>query len=286
MTASADQHEVGQHDVDQHHVVQHAFAAALLVPAMAIPAGIRAGGSRERRQDLQDQQCRFAVHRNNVVVSLVDALAATFPVSQALVGEAFFRAMARARVQADPPRSPVLIDYARDFPDFVAGFAPAAGVPYLADVARIEALRVRAYHAADASPVPESLYRGLVAAPEALAAARMTLHPACHWLRSDYAAHSIWLAHQGLEDLANASLVGIDIERAEDVLIVRPEFEVVVATLPRGAIHFLDALRAGQTLASAFAAAQAEVDDLDSGALFTLLIQHGLAVVVDAIVES
>lgn len=264
-------------------VGQHAFAAALLVPAMAIPAGIRAGG---RQDDRQDQQRRFAVHRNNVVVSLVDALAATFPVSEALVGEKFFRAMARARVQADPPRSPVLIEYAQEFPDFVAGFAPAAGVPYLADVARIEALRVLAYHAADASPVPDSLYRELLAAPEALAAARLTLHPACHWLRSDYAVHSIWLAHQGLEDLASASLDGIDVERAEEVLIVRPDFEVVVAALPPGAIEFLEALRGGQTLGSAFAAAQAAVDDLDSGALFTLLIQHGLAVVVDATVES
>lgn len=281
MTAAVDQHDVVQHDV-----VQHAFAAAPLVPAMAIPAGIRAGGGQKRRQDGQDQQRRFAVHRNNVVVSLVDALAGSFPVSQALVGERFFRAMARARVLADPPRSPVLIDYAQGFADFIAGFAPAAGVPYLADVARIEALRVRAYHAADASPVPASLYRELVAAPGALAAACIALHPACHWLRSNYAAHSIWLAHQGLEDLASASLVGIEIERAEDVLIVRPEFEVAVSTLPRGAIQFLDALRAGQTLASAFAAAQAAVDDLDTGELFTVLIQHGLAVVVDAIVES
>lgn len=258
--------------------VQHEIAAALLVPTMSVPAGIRGGG-------LTDRQARFAVHRNNVVVSLVDALAGTFPICQALVGEDFFRAMARERLRADPPRSPVLIDYAQGFADFVAAFAPAAGVPYLADVARIEALRVRAYHAADAPPLPESRYRELVAAPDTLAATRMTLHPACHWLRSDYAAYSIWLAHQGLDDLASASLDGIDIERAEDVLIVRPRFEVFVTALPLGAIQFLDALRSGQTLASAFAAAQAAVDHLDSGALFTLLIQHGLAVVVDATLE-
>ena len=263
-------------------VVQHEFATALLMPAMRVPAGIRDGGGQDRAHD---QERRFAVHRNNVVVSLVDALAGTFPVSQALVGEEFFRAMARERVQADPPRSPVLIEYAQGFADFIAGFAPAASVPYLADVARVEALRVRAYHAADALPVPESSYRELVAAPEALAAARMTLHPASHWLRSDYAAHSIWLAHQGLADLSSASLDGIDVERAEDVLIVRPAFEVVVTTLPRGAIEFLEALRGGQTLAAAFAAAQAAVDDLDSSALFTLLIQHDLAVVVDATLE-
>lgn len=260
-------------------VSQQEFAAALLLPSRRVPAGIRGDGR-------PDHERRFAVHRNNVVVGLVDALAETFPVCQALVGEQFFRAMARERVLADPPRSPVLTDYAQGFPDFVAGFAPAASVPYLADVARIEALRVHAYHAADVSPVSEARYHELVAAPEALAAARVSLHPASHWLRSGYAAHSIWLAHQGLEDLSGADLDGIDVDHAEDVLVVRPAFEVVVTSLPHGAIEFLDALRSGQPVASAFNAAQAVADGIDRGALFSLLIQHGLAVVVDTTPES
>ncbi len=259
-------------------VFQHEFAAALLVPAMSVPAGLRGGGR-------QGHERRFAVHRNNVVVSLVDALAGTFPVCQALVGEEFFRAMARERVLADPPRSPVLTDYAQGFPDFVAGFPQAASVAYLADVARIEALRVRAYHAVDAPPVPAAMYRELVASPEMLDTARLTLHPACHWLRSRHAAYSIWRAHQGLEDLSSADLDGIDVDHAEDVLVVRPAFDVVVTALPRGAIEFLEALRVGNALATAFTAAQAAVDDIDSGALFALLLQHGLAVVVDRFPE-
>jgi hypothetical protein len=257
---------------------QHEFAAALLVPARRAPAGIRSGSRLERER-------RFAVHRNNVVVSLIDALAETFPVSQALVGEAFFRAMARERVLTDPPRSPVLTDYAEGFPDFVAGFAPAASVPYLADVARIEALRVRAYHAADAQPVAESVYRELLAAPETLAAARLTLHPAGRWLRSGHAAYSIWQAHQGREDLSDADLDGIHIDHAEDVLVARPALDVTVTALPGGAIEFLDALGDGHPLAAAFAAARAAVGDIDHGALFAVLIQYGLAVVVDTSLE-
>lgn len=266
-------------------VSQHEFANALLVPGMDAPAGLRCGA---RVGHPGQQGPRFAVHRNNVVASLIDALAETFPVCQALVGEDFFRAMARERVLADPPRSPVLTGYAQGFADFVAGFAPAASVPYLADVARIEALRVRAYHSADASPVPEARYHALVAAPDALAVARVSLHPASHWLRSDYAVHSIWLAHQGLEDRSAADLDGIDVDCAQDVLVARPAFDVVVAALPGGAIEFLDALRRGQSVASAFTAAQAaidEIDEIDRGALFSLLIQHGLAVVIDTTPE-
>ncbi len=270
-------------------VCQHAFATALLVPGMGVPAGL-VGGSRTAHANERDREHarRFAVHRNNVVVGLVEALAATFPVCQALVGEEFFRAMARERVLADPPSSPILTDYAEGFADFVAGFAPAASVVYLADVARIEALRVRAFHAADAAPVAQPRYHELLAAPGALAAARVTLHPACHWLRSDHAAHAIWLAHQGLEDPSGADLDGIDVDHGGEVLVARPGFDVVVTAMPRGGADFLDALRAGHTLAAAFAAAQALAHasvQIDNVGLFNLLIQQGLAIGLDAPLE-
>ena len=61
--------------------------------------------------------------------------------------------MARAYALAEPPRSPVLMDYGAGFADFIAGFAPAASLPYLPDVARIERAWREAYHAADAEPL-------------------------------------------------------------------------------------------------------------------------------------
>ena len=71
----------------QDHVAQRDFAAALLDPALPCPAGlcVPAGADLARR---------FDVHRNNVVASLVEALADSFPVVLALVGEDFFRATA------------------------------------------------------------------------------------------------------------------------------------------------------------------------------------------------
>lgn len=254
--------------------LQAEFARTILQPSSGIPAGIRA-------MAMPDHQRRFAVHRNNVVVSLVDALAETFPVTQALVGEEFFRAMARERVLADPPRSPVLTEYAHGFPGFIETFQPAAGVAYLADVARLESLRVRAWHAADAQPLADNAYNDLLAVPERLATARLVLHPASQWLHSRYAVHSIWLAHQGLDRLETANLKGIYAGAAEDVLIVRPALDVVVAPLPSGAVAFLDALRNGIPLLRAFNAAQAAAADVDGGALFSLLIRHGLAVAVE-----
>ena len=68
---------------------QALFAATLLDPTLPCPPGLTAWNG-------SDLTRRLAVHRNNVVVSLVDALADTFPVTQQLVGEDFFRTMARA----------------------------------------------------------------------------------------------------------------------------------------------------------------------------------------------
>lgn len=252
-------------------VLQRDFAAALLMPASGVPAGLGTGGR-------QDTRHRFAVHRNNFVAGLIDALAETFPVTLALVGADFFRAMARERVFAEPPRSPVLTDYAGGFPDFIARFPPAAHVPYLADVAKVEALRVRAYHAADAHPLPCETYRMLSTMPERLTQVRVELHPACHWLRSEHAAYSIWQAHQGQADMSDAQLDGIDIDAAEDVLIARPALEVGVVRLANGAVALLEALRRGQPLGTAFAAAHASCEGVESGALFALLIEHGLLV--------
>jgi hypothetical protein len=255
------------------------FAAALQRPTLGVPLGLVAG-------DAHEAERRLAVHRNNFVVGLIDALAASFPVTQALVGVEFFRAMTRELVLTDPPRSPALTDYALDFPEFVAAFAPAAVVPYLADVARIEALRIRAYHAADAAPVSEPDYRELLAKPSRLSGAKVLLHPACAWLRSCHAAYSIWHAHQGLSDLSDASLELIDLDRAEDALITRPELDVATIPLPSGAVEWLDALHDGRTLGEAFGQAHASHSHVDDSALFALLTGHGLAIRLDLSTEN
>jgi hypothetical protein len=114
--------------------VQDRFSAALLDPGQPVPGALvsHSAGIPERR---------FAVYRNNVTVSLVNALAARFPAVQRIVGEEFFRDMARVYVRAHPPRSRLLMEYGDDFADFIAGFGPVAELEYLADV---RGLRLRA----------------------------------------------------------------------------------------------------------------------------------------------
>src|ERR1700733_179615 len=91
----------------------HAFAAALGEPSAPPPATThgRMGGPDTRR---------FAIYRNNVAVGLIGALEARYPVARRIAGDDLFRAMARAFVRAHRPRSPVMIAYGEEFPEFVA----------------------------------------------------------------------------------------------------------------------------------------------------------------------
>jgi Putative DNA-binding domain len=96
-----------------------AFAAALGDPAAPAPAMTRG------RMGAPDAR-RFAVYRNNVAVGLIGALEARYPVSRRIAGDDLFRAVARAFVRAHRPRSPVMIAYGGEFPEFMAEYLAAA----------------------------------------------------------------------------------------------------------------------------------------------------------------
>jgi hypothetical protein len=232
--------------------LQAGFGAALLDAGLPPPDGLRVPADDSPAR-------RFAVYRNNVLVSLVDALAARFPVTERLVGTDFFRAMAQAFAAAAPPRSPLLMTYGDGFAAFIAAFPPAAGVPYLADVACVEAARTRAYHAADVAPLPDAALKALAARDdERLLACRLTLHPSAEVLLSPFAVATIWAAHQ-----EGDVPCGLDPEGPEDVLVARPALDVEVTRLPPGGAMFVGALADGASLADAAGTALTEVSGFD-----------------------
>lgn len=192
--------------------VHASFANALRQAAGPAPLSLLADRFDQRK-------ARFAVYRNNVIVGLTDTLAQSFPVVERLVGTDFFRALARSYITTRLPQSPVLTDYCRGLPDFIDDFPPAASLPYLGDVARLEAGRIEAYHAADAPALDPSAghaadgasKRRLVIAP----------HPAARILHSRFPVLTIWELNQS--DVPRQRLMATE---AEIVLITRPEMIV------------------------------------------------------------
>jgi hypothetical protein len=211
---------------------------------------------------------RYNVYRNNVTVSLIEALAANFPAVRRITGEEFFRAMARFHIRETPPNSPLLFEYGRDFPPFVARYEYAQDMPWLADVARLERAWLDAYHAADAEPLSPS---ALAAAPaERLADLVFTPHPAARIVRSRFAAVTILAANRSRDpfDKINAG-------EPEDGLITRPGFEVEVRRLAAGGAELLSALIAGETLGVAADAALRACPSFDIGAATAGMIEAG-----------
>jgi hypothetical protein len=233
------------------------FYAALLSNEPTPPPGLTTWNG-------SDPAARFAVYRNNVLSSLTDALADSFPVVQELVGEEFFRAMARVFIQSQPPSSPLLVQYGEQFPAFIEGFEPASQVPYLADVARLEALRVRAYHAADAEPLSHDQLAAGLSNPAHLV---LGLHPSLHLLSSAFAVRSLWAAHQG-----ELAIEGIDPYQPEHCLVLRQHLDVLVIGLDAPSIRFIACLHAGQSLGDAAAHCP---PGFDLSACLALLISHG-----------
>jgi len=247
------------------------FANALLDADQPIPGGVIAHNAEVPTR-------RFAVYRNNVVVGLAKAIRNRFPVVEKIVGEEFFAAMARIFVTEQPPRSPLLATYGDEFADFITAFEPVRELAYLADVARLEAARTRAYHAADAKPLDVSRLARLD--PATVERVLIDLHPSIGIVRSPYPIVTIWAMNSG-----ELPLAPIEHWRGEDALIARPYLEVEVRALPPGGAVFLFALAAGQSLAGASGMAHADDPNFDLTGNVAGLFGSGLASAI-AIPES
>jgi hypothetical protein len=245
------------------HELQAAFAAAILRDeASPLAESVRADGIAAER--------RIQVYRNNSLITLTAALQATFPVVCRLVDERFFAFAAQAFIRAAPPRAPRLAEYGAGFADFLAGFAPAAGLPYLPDVARLEWLIARAFHAADATPLDPGRLATLP--PESQAAAALLPHPSAGLLASPFPVEALWQANQPGRDGS-----GVALEAGPCRLLVhRRADEVEMMRLDAPGHALAAALLAGAPLGDALAAALAEDAGFDPGPVLGRLLGRGV----------
>ena len=244
---------------------QRDFAAALLDPERPVPPGLVGpdGGPSLKR---------FSVYRNNVVAGLTETLKDAFPAVHRLVGTDFFHAMARVYVAVEPPRSPIMLDYGAGFPDFIENFEPAATLPYLADVARIERAWTEAYHAPEAAPLELGAFAAIH--PEQLPMIRLKLHPSVRFVRSRFPVLTIWQMNVGDGVPAPVDLAA----GGEDALIVRPMADVEVRSLPAGSFEFVQELANATTILAALEAGLTANRRFDLAANVSDLMQSGAVV--------
>jgi len=206
---------------------------------------------------------RLNIYRNTFVIGATRALRLSFPAVHKLVGADFFDGAAGLFIMAHPPGAAYLDDYGAEFPAFLKGFAPAAGLVYLADVARLEWAISRAIHAADRAPL--DLARLSALAPQDHARVAFVPHPAVALLSADYPADAIWRGSLGSDD---AALAAVDLDAGKlHLLVERRATGVEVSRLDESAWRFAAALCEGRPIEAALAA-------MPDARAYALLAEH------------
>jgi hypothetical protein len=244
---------------------QAAFAAHLAGHDQPDLVATIDGDSRTAMQRLQ-------LHRHHVTRSIGSALASTFPTVAAVVGQEFFGLLASDFAAGASLKDPVLSRYGGRFPRFVAAKQEMHGLPYLADVARLDwALNV-AFHApleprlsiADLAPLP----------PDSLPGLSLRLPAGTSLIESAWPLDLIWQASQ-----PDTSVDRVDLAGGPSYLAVfrRPD-DAAFAVVSQGEAAFIKCLFQGDPLAiAAQHASQAEGDFDLAATLGRMLGLHLLA---------
>lgn len=207
------------------------FAHALRTPGAPVDEILNASDSRAQR---------FDVHRNNVAIALLEALRATFPALRRLLGNDYFDALAAAFANAHPPRSRLLLHFGDELAGFLEQFEPLVDFPYLADVARLERLRIRAYHARDEAPFSATASQRILAAADEAGALRLASSTAL--LASAHSVYGIWRAQMDEHGLPR------DLDHPQTVLVWRNAFQVSTEPVDDSTCSFLSAVESGVSL--------------------------------------
>ncbi len=96
----------------------------------------------ETAQEFSQKHLNFPqgleAYRGSILGNFTRTLQSIYPVCYRLVGQNFFEATAKVYIQRYPSHSPDLAEYGQAFSEFLSQFKPAAVLPYLPDLARLE----------------------------------------------------------------------------------------------------------------------------------------------------
>ncbi|PYG28278.1 DNA-binding domain-containing protein [Pelagimonas varians] len=232
------------------------FRTALLDASYPVPAGLVDGRGQAAGR-------RYDVYRNNVAVSLQDALETAFPAIASLLGPDNFAMAAGLYLRQHQPGSPLMMHYGASFPAFLTTLEPLKSIGYLADVAHLEVAVRQSYHAADAPVFDPARLQGLD--EDALMSAHLILAPSARLLRSPWPVLSVY-SFTMVPGSPKPSAI------AEDVLIARAEYDPTQHLLPQGGADFIAALQQNQPFGAALNAAG---DSFDLGPTLSVLLQSG-----------
>lgn len=215
------------------------------------------------------RQPGFAVYRNTVLKGCLDSLLALYPAVHRLTGDEWLAAVALAYAREHPPQSGCMAAYGAGFAEHLAGTLPTGELPWLPEVARLDALWNQCHTAADAPALEPAALATLDAT--ALPHTRLVPHPAARWHACvDWPVFSLWRAAREAWPDPNPPHW-----RGQHTLLTRPGDAVQFQEIGLGACALLDACARGLPITEATACAMAAEPGVDLAATLGILMSQG-----------
>lgn len=210
---------------------------------------------------------RLAIYQNNTFQSLTEVIKDLYPTIELTIGGELLGACARVFIERNPPTSPIMQEYALNFPEFLLDFPPVQSTPYLCDLAKIDLLQHQSYHSIDDDSLPAEAFTAIDI--NTLASSRINPISSAFLLKSRFAVFDMWqLANKECHDEVNANT-------PQNILIIRVETQVKVYKLDNGIFTFLDALEKSAIVYDALECATEQASDFNPTQAISFLIQSG-----------
>ncbi len=186
---------------------------------------------------------RINVYRNNIFATLTETLSNIFPVCCAMVGEEFFKSMARIYIRSHTPESGNLHDFGEHLPSFVESMPELTSYPYLSSLAEIDWACHQAFHSASATALDISSLGDF--SPDNYEDLQFEFHPAIHTIKSKFPIFDIWefaTSNGRTDTIPNINSEG------QQVLIHRQKSGVKVVNIENDLFQMIHYLREHETL--------------------------------------
>jgi uncharacterized protein (UPF0276 family) len=211
---------------------------------------------------------RLNVYRNNTFGALLDYLVEVYPATQGVLGDDYFRQLARLFVQTMPPSEGNVHLYGAGLGSFILTIQELQAYPYLYDLARYEWHYHELYYADNSGALNVGEFD-----QQALLETKVELHQAHILLKSDYPVFQIH--RQSLPSYLGE--VAIDLNQGSEYVLLRKVGWQVESLLCSEEQHtFLELCKKHDTLIKIIEAAQQSYSEQQIPELLSWFLSLGL----------
>lgn len=213
---------------------------------------------------------RLLIYRNTYFSACIDILKRKYPSCVNLLGDDYFKMLARQYTEQHIPKSSVLAEYGELMPDFIREQLKqhAPELEYAADLAILDKAWHGCYFAADETPATAAVIESWL---EDIESKRFALGASVQLVENNWSVAAIW------PELKNGLLDKQSIveQTTEYTILWRDTAQIFHRTLPVPEWTFISQIHQGNTLIEAAEVALA-TGELDISSVFSQLLSNNL----------